>query len=320
MCMMKILYTCFLVSFISFFSLFSQSDTISPSWQTPRLIYNKALQSLHNNKPIEASNLFSTITPSDLLLPQFQRDLLIAETISYVQYTRQNPLPPPVRFEVSLLFMSYAENILESAFNLELKLEPQRKKPSYLIQFWQKIIQNESKEIKKMSSSFILKQPIQEGELQTLLRKGLVEAERALVLTLSSALSHSLNKEMLKQAQKKVLIAVNPFFETVLEEQKKSFNIYQCQQLPWESIIPSFIIGLEAAKEAHKQMTFFEKDSQLILSLQIETIISWTETLEKLSTSIVDEKSNYLFDEQIQEMLLQDLPSSPDFNQEMHSW
>lgn len=322
--MLKNSYKCLWLGFICFFSLFSHSDTISPSWQAPRLTYNKALQSLQNNKPIEALNLFSTINPSVLLLPQFQRDLLIAEAIAYIQYAQQNPLPPPAFYEVSLLFMSYAKKILKTAFDIELKLEPQRKKPSYLIQFWQKTIQDQSKDIKKIKTSLIVKKPIQEGDLQILLRKGIKEAERALIFTLSSALSPSSldvrSMTDLQNAENSVLIAVEPFFETVLEEQKKAFYIHQCQQLPWESILQSFTTGLDAAKEAHKRLPLFEKDFQLILSLQMVTVLSWTETFEKLSIHLLDEKANSTFNEQIQEMLLQDQSTPREPNVEMHSW
>lgn len=171
-----------------------------------------------------------------------------------------------------------------------------------------------------------------------ILKQAIAQAERTLQLFFLWELMLEKSQEQLgiqeivKDAQQQTLTWGPRFIQTVLTEQKASFQQANCQQFPWEQVIPLFEKGYHKAQQVDQQLASLPIDHLRLLANQGEAIQNWQQALHLLlqpprpqqtnassTTPKASEKLNETF-RLIQEMYLEDQSEPQPAPQELHSW
>ena len=69
-----------------------------PRWQQARIWYNLGTLRLSQQRTSEAFEFFQKITPNDLSLPEYGRELFLNRGIGYMQYAHQFSVASPLAF------------------------------------------------------------------------------------------------------------------------------------------------------------------------------------------------------------------------------
>ncbi len=99
-------------------------------WRSSRVLYNLGLLRLAQSRPLEALNFFRNISPSDLSLPRFGRDLLLNEGIAYVQYAQTLP-KDSFSLDQQIIFIEHSLKAFEQAKKLDCQIR-QKENPEHL--------------------------------------------------------------------------------------------------------------------------------------------------------------------------------------------
>jgi hypothetical protein len=139
-------------------------------------------------------------------------------------------------------------------------------------------------------------------------------------------------QEIVKDAQQQTLAWGPRFIQTVLTEQKVSFQQANCQQFPWDQVIPLFEKGYHKAQQVNQQLALAPVDHLQLLVNQGQAIQEWQQALHLLlqppqpqqinsssTTPQASENLNETF-RLIQEMYLEDQSDPQPAAQELHSW
>lgn len=177
---------------------------------------------------------------------------------------------------------------------------------------------------------------------KTILENSLQQAKRALELNLIYQMA-SFNLPLqtqaltiLKTAQQQVVSRNTPFIQTVEDNETTRFQQLgkkQCQQFPWQNVIPSFEKGWQQAQLAQQDLNFTPAILMGAAEKQQKTIAAWQLALKQLqqppqqseqeetpqsSSTQAPADLNQTF-HLLQEMQLEDSPPSPQ-DQELHAW
>lgn len=164
-----------------------------------------------------------------------------------------------------------------------------------------------------------------------ILQQALNQAHHTLLLSfLSEIMLKSVPKSekiqaILKNQQEAILNQAAPFIPSVLEEQKMHFH-QDCQQSPWDQVIPLYDQGDQAAQNAKKQLGKPLLDLQTLIAYQERTIQEWQQALmlilhppQQTPAASTPQKLTETF-RLIQEMYLQDQAQSEEKIEELYSW
>lgn len=119
-----------------------------PTWQQARLLYNLATIRLAQHQTIDALDLLQRLTPTDLSLPSFGRNLFLNQAIAYWQYAQALATTPswPSLAEQAL-FLEQSLQALKQAETLDCQEQQMEEKstaftchPFALIDQWSKVV------------------------------------------------------------------------------------------------------------------------------------------------------------------------------------
>lgn len=164
------------------------------------------------------------------------------------------------------------------------------------------------------------------------LEKALNQTSRSLEMIFFAKLLPSNDEigEMLKEQQQLILNQGKFFIPSVLKEQMSLFtsSSANCQQFPWDQVIPLFDHGYFAAKSAEKQLTPF--NPELVAALLEQTLQDWHKALHLLKNPPMKNQTKGESSSApknlaetfrlIQEMYLEDQTDFQPIREEFHSW
>lgn len=323
----------------------SQLNASLTPWQSSRLFYNLGTIALAQNNPEDALNYFKQVSPEKLPLPELISHLYVNIASAYLVIAEA--LPPTERekeqflIEMAIIALKEAQDVICT----DNKVNPCA--PSRLIrtndELAQKLLkQNRQKSLEEARQKSAQPQPEETAEQTSnrpiaILQQAVDHSKKTLQLTFQyqlNAAKGTENQEALSsliQQQKEIHNLVEPFIPAVIEQEKTSYQQKdkpdeQCQQSPWDKVIPLYDEGWRNTLEVEALFSKTPLQVAPLIAAQEAAIRAWNQALTLLSSpphkepiEQTNKKLNETF-RLIQEMYMEDQSEPAPLLSERHAW
>lgn len=317
-----------------------------PPWKKALVVYNIATIRLSQHRWNEALKLYRSIPVESIESPLLVRYMKGNEALAYLG---QAQMLPPDNNEMALYLIQQSLWHIAEASRIDCQLRERFENLTECVP--SDDLKNMSEKAQKLFDAIkqqslqqrenVVKDELETDDPQALLGLAIKQAIRALQLNGRVLSGQSGDDEATTQsvatAQEGVLKQVAPFLAAVRTAQVKQFNAppkkghKRCERKPWETVIPHFERGAEAAIAAKPLLAYREG-----LWLQENTVWEWMKALESLQESSVAQQESQPPPEEgegsgtpastqqlfriVEEMVLEDTPNKQAPSKEIHEW